>query len=124
MNSDRRRGVPPRVQGSADEGNAAGRRVCDEFGYFRPEESVAKLAGNLPHWRQEAVTYFVTFRLADSLPQAKLDEWSRQRDAWLATHPQPWTAATRNAYHKQFTAKIEKWPVLAEGVVRPHCPQS
>jgi len=29
---------------------------------------------NLPHWRQDGATYFVTYRLADSLPQCKLDE--------------------------------------------------
>ena len=74
--------------------NAAGRRVyymndndfpcwagSREVGYFRPTEEAANLVGNLPHWRQDGVTYFVTFRLADSLPQAKLDEWVRERDA-------------------------------------------
>jgi putative transposase len=29
---------------------------------------------HLPHWRQDGATYYVTFRLADSLPQSKLDE--------------------------------------------------
>ena len=29
----------------------------------------------LPHWRQEAATYFVTFRLADSLPAAVVAEY-------------------------------------------------
>ena len=29
---------------------------------------------HLPHWRQDGATYFVTFRLADSLPQMKLRE--------------------------------------------------
>ena len=29
---------------------------------------------HLPHWRQDGATYFVTFRLHDSLPQAKLRE--------------------------------------------------
>ena len=30
----------------------------------------------LPHWRQEGGTYFVTFRLADSVPQTVLDQWA------------------------------------------------
>jgi len=30
--------------------------------------------GGLPHWRQAGVPYFVTFRLADAIPQAKLQE--------------------------------------------------
>jgi len=37
----------------------------------------------LPHWRQESVTYFVTFRLADALPQSKLRELAALREQWL-----------------------------------------
>jgi REP element-mobilizing transposase RayT len=119
----RRSGVPPlegAEQSHSDDSllaeetasNAAGRRVYDfprEFGYFRPEDAVGNLEGNLPHWRQEGVTYFVTFRLADSLPQVKLLEWLSERDLWLASHPKPWDACTTSAYHKRFTARIEKW---------------
>lgn len=39
--------------------------------------------GVLPHWRQVGCTYFVTFRLADSIPQAVLREWKHDRDRWL-----------------------------------------
>ena len=39
----------------------------------------------LPHWVQPGVSYFFTFRLADSVPQTLLNEWIRQRAAWLAT---------------------------------------
>ncbi len=34
---------------------------------------------NLPHWRQDGVTYFVTSRLVDSLPARALDEWRTLR---------------------------------------------
>ncbi|HXR03738.1 MAG TPA: DNA polymerase III subunit alpha, partial [Verrucomicrobiae bacterium] len=37
----------------------------------------------LPHWQQEGVTYFVTFRLADSLPQEVYKQWRDERDAAL-----------------------------------------
>jgi REP element-mobilizing transposase RayT len=122
-------GVSPCVEGIAE--NAAGRRIYEfksdelnsdapdchpfasvtprEFGYLQAKEPVANLAGNLPHWRQEGVTYFVTFRLADSLPQVKLEEWLRERGAWLVAHPKPWDDATGIAYHRQFTTRIEKW---------------
>ena len=40
--------------------------------------------GFLPHWRQVGCTYFVTFRLADSVPQRVLDEWKYERKQWLA----------------------------------------
>jgi REP element-mobilizing transposase RayT len=37
----------------------------------------------LPHWQQEGATYFVTFRLADSLPQDVFRRWRDERDAAL-----------------------------------------
>ena len=40
--------------------------------------------GFLPHWRQTGCTYFVTFRLADSVPRAVLAEWNYERDTWLS----------------------------------------
>ena len=33
---------------------------------------------NLPHWRQEGGTYFVTFRLADSLPASVAEDVLRE----------------------------------------------
>jgi hypothetical protein len=48
---------------------------------------------HLPHWRQAGATYFLTFRLADSLPQAKLDELKVLRLEWERKHPPPRTDA-------------------------------
>jgi REP element-mobilizing transposase RayT len=42
--------------------------------------------GLLPHWRQEHCTYFVTFRLADSLPAPVVREMEYERDQWLLRH--------------------------------------
>lgn len=38
----------------------------------------------LPHLRQAGCTYFVTFRLADSIPKSVLREWREDRLKWLA----------------------------------------
>ena len=57
-----------------------------EATFFRPHDELHIHHGNLPHWRQTNVTYFVTTRLADSMPQEKLREWQTKRDAWLAAH--------------------------------------
>jgi len=40
----------------------------------------------LPHWRRDGSTYFVTFRLADSIPRAILENWRHERRTWLAAH--------------------------------------
>ena len=34
----------------------------------------------LPHWTREGGIYFVTFRLADSLPQAVVKAWKAERE--------------------------------------------
>ncbi len=39
-----------------------------------PAKEVTCYQRNLPHWRQQGATYFVTFRLIDSLPASKLNE--------------------------------------------------
>src|SRR2546421_164865 len=40
----------------------------------------------LPHWRQDGATYFVTFRLHDSLPQEKLQELRDLKAKWEQRH--------------------------------------
>jgi REP element-mobilizing transposase RayT len=57
-----------------------------EATFFRPQDALFIHHGHLPHWRQDRVTYFVTTRLADSMPQEKLREWQSRRDAWLAAY--------------------------------------
>jgi len=37
---------------------------------------------NLPHWRQPGVTYFITFRLNDSLPAEVVEQAKREREEW------------------------------------------
>jgi len=56
---------------------------------FDPKKAVGHLNGNLPHWRQEGTTYFVTFRLGDSLPKEKLEQWKKERDEWVVANPRP-----------------------------------
>jgi REP element-mobilizing transposase RayT len=79
------------------------------IGYFDPHQPLADLTGNLPHWRQEGVTYFVTFRLADSVPQTRLDLWRREQAEWLARHPEPHDEPTRHLYYERFVARFQKW---------------
>ena len=64
---------------------------------------------NLPHWQQVGKTYFVTFRLADSIPATKLSQLEDERRVWLNANPEPWTAEQRQAYYERFSAKIDEW---------------
>src|SRR5688572_24511134 len=82
----------------------------DSIGYFDPFQPVGEhRGGNLPHWRQDGVTYFVTFRLADSIPQEKMNLWFAERRDWLATHREPYTARQRREFHERFVQRFHRW---------------
>lgn len=87
-----------------------------EFRPFDPHGAVSTYRLHLPHWRQPGVTYFLTTRLADSLPQAKLAEWKEERENWLrvrgcrtATDLERLSAKDRQDFHRYFTAKFHTW---------------
>src|SRR5438045_3051197 len=56
------------------------------FELFDAQNDVRITCGNLPHWYQPGVTYFITFRTEDSLPKDVAERWHRQRDDWLRRH--------------------------------------
>ncbi|MGO9402916.1 MAG: transposase [Terriglobales bacterium] len=68
--SDRSAGVPPAVAGAS-----------------RPRFGEVKIRdrGRLPHWEKDSATYFITFRLADSLPKSVLDRVESERQAIVKT---------------------------------------
>ena len=78
--------------------------------YLNPEQAIEKhQASHLPHWQQEAKLYFVTWRLADSLPAEKLKEWAREREDWCAQFPEPWSETAELEYHEKFSKSIDHW---------------
>jgi len=56
------------------------------FKPYDPIRGASIYRKNLPHWQQPGVTYFVTFRLADSLPTAVLQELEAAKRQWLLEH--------------------------------------
>ncbi len=82
--------------------------------YFDRREPTAHLAGNLPHWRQDGALYFVTFRLADSLPAGKLKELQSEKEVWLRTHPEPGKGTEshfiwQGEFKRLFQDRIDGW---------------
>jgi putative transposase len=57
--------------------------VSATFEFFDPKEDVRVDEGNLPHWYQPGVTYFVTFRTEDSVPKDLSKTWYARRNDWL-----------------------------------------
>ena len=79
---------------------------------FDPSAPVGIYGRHLPHWRQDGMTYFVTFRLADSIPQARLREWEREMTDWLKKNPEPHNVEQKAEFHEQFTEKFQQWLYL------------
>jgi type I restriction enzyme, R subunit len=69
----------------------------------------------LPHWQQEGCTYFVTWRMADSMPLTKYRQWRDEREQWLKCHPKPWDSKTQIEHTELFEAKIQRWLDLGYG---------
>lgn len=63
-------GVPPAVAGASR----------PRFG-----EVTIRNRGRLPHWEKEGATYFITFRLGDSLPKSVLEQIESERRAIVTT---------------------------------------
>jgi len=83
--------------------------------FFNPYAEIEVTANNLPHWQQPGATYFITFRLADSIPTDRLEDWRMERESWLANHPEPWSPETERDYHRLFRARIDAWLDAGEG---------
>ena len=83
------------------------------FRGMQPDVPITVYQRHLPHWRQSGATYFVTFRLADALPQEKLQLLKRLREEWERTHPPPRRDEDWLAYAREVTNSAEQW--LDEG---------
>ncbi len=77
--------------------------------YFDPLADIEIYNHKLPHWEQSDCPCFVTWRLADALPKEKIESWQRERDAWLAHHPKPWSDETAQEYHRAFSSRLDEW---------------
>ena len=76
---------------------------------YNPEVDIQKTTRRLPHWTQDGATYWVTFRLADALPQHKLRVWKEERDIWQQHNPEPWNEKQGREYDERFGQRLEEW---------------
>jgi REP element-mobilizing transposase RayT len=87
-------------------------RLCSPspFSFYNKEIETTKIRGAyLPHWNQYSVIYFVTFRLADSLPQEKLKILSEEKKIWIERNPEPHNAEQKSQFHQRFTERLQQW---------------
>ena len=88
------------------------------FRGLQPDIPITIYHRHLPHWRQAGATYFVTFRLNDSLPQSKLQFLRRLRDDWERRHPEPCDELAWKKFAREYTNSVERW--LDEGYGQCH----
>ena len=77
--------------------------------YYSGRGRIVATRANLPHWNKAMTASFVTFRLADALPQEKLLKLENERTSWLAAHPQPWDVETAKEYFTTFDETVQGW---------------
>jgi hypothetical protein len=68
--------------------------------------------GRLPHWERAEGTYFVTFRLADTLPVHVLESWEAERreiEAVAKRHGRELNAQERRRLHDLYTERIDAY---------------
>ncbi len=78
------------------------------FQGFRDDLPLKVYERDLPHWRQDGATYFVTFRLADSLPQAKLRELRAFQADWERRHPPPRSPEDFDQLARELFRRVEE----------------
>ena len=93
-------------------------------GATRPRfgEITIRERGRLPHWEKDNATYFVTFRLADSLPRTVLDRIASERASILQLARQQSRELTPTEQHhlkRLSSVRIEQY--LAQGQARVRC---
>ena len=77
---------------------------------FHPFEQVHQSQRkNLPHWVQGGCTYFVTFRLADSIPQSRIKEYEELRRKWEEHHHPPYSEKERERFNELFSEQLNEW---------------
>ena len=103
-------GHPSACQPSAGyrPGGEVGEEALDGH-FFSKHADKAIHRRHLPHWGQDGVLCFVTFRLADSLPAGKLEEWHAEKEDWLRRHPRPWSESVATEYAERFPRRMERW---------------
>lgn len=91
------------------------------FELFDRKQDFSIRQANLPHWYQPGVTYFVTFRTADSVPDALAAQWRRAKANWLRMHgidadSDDWKTALvqlpaeiEQEFHQEFTEEFDRY---------------
>ena len=84
-----------------------------EDSFLDPNSEIIIKQGILPHWTQENSWYFITFRLADSIPMEKVEQLKRDRKIWFEKKKkkdgEEYSKEDLKEYYYLFSERVEKW---------------
>ncbi len=91
---------------------------------FNPTQEIQQSRRkNIPHWTQENRTYFVTFRLADSIAKSRINGYKELREKWKEHHRPPYTEKEREQFDKLFSERVNRWLDEGAGACILHTPE-
>ena len=70
---------------------------------------VAMSRRRLPHWTMEGAIYWITFRLADAIPRAMVNQLRQEREEWEQRNPKPWSPEQWQTWDDRFGERLEEW---------------
>jgi putative transposase len=92
---------------------------------FDPEAEISINERRRPHWSQNGVIVFVTFRTQDSIPQEVITRWDREKNDWMERRGLPrqhWSlllpslsAKDRGTFYREFNRSREDYLDLGRG---------
>ncbi|MEJ5352079.1 MAG: TaqI-like C-terminal specificity domain-containing protein [Melioribacteraceae bacterium] len=85
------------------------KNVCDTLNLDISSGDLHITRRNLPHWTKPGSIYWVTFRLVDSLPKEKINQWKEEYEIWLKNNHKPWNSKQWSEYNEKFGERFEKW---------------
>ena len=77
--------------------------------FYNSDDGLKITRRNLPHWQQGEKVYFITYRLADSIPEEKLKELYKKQQSFIRKYERPYTHDQEKEYRYLFFGQIEKW---------------
>ncbi|MBN2843058.1 MAG: transposase, partial [Sedimentisphaerales bacterium] len=77
--------------------------------FYNPDGDKKVTQRNLPHWQQKGKMYFITFRLADSIPAEKLLKLQKRQQEFERMYQPPYTPKQQRLYQRLFFEQVESW---------------
>ncbi len=77
--------------------------------FYNPDDRTHITRRHLPHWEQQGKVYFITFRLADSIPQKQMEKLRQEQVKFKLLFSPPYTKEQEKQYRNLFYGRLEEY---------------